>query len=125
AFYSFGTRIYIIMAVLMVLLRALMVARFVAELPEKRKIGSHIFSFGLVVLTFYLYDLLKLTAQTEPLRTNEFLLRKLLLYGGIRPAAVCLQAKSESCIPVRRQFCIHYPHRHPLAPAAAGDVRRY
>jgi Trk-type K+ transport system membrane component len=83
AFYSFGTRIYIIMAVLMVLLRALMVARFVAELPEKRKIGSHIFSFGLVVLTFYLYDLLKLTAQTEPLRTNEFLLRKLLLYGGI------------------------------------------
>ncbi|HEX7015094.1 MAG TPA: potassium transporter TrkG [Cyclobacteriaceae bacterium] len=83
SFYSFGPRIYMMMAVLLALLRALMFARFVAELPEKRKIGSHIFSFVLVVLTFYLYDLLKMTAHTEPLRTNGFLLRKLLLYGGV------------------------------------------
>lgn len=83
SFYSFGPRIYMMMAVLLALLRALMFARFVAELPEKRKIGSHIFSFVLVVLTFYLYDLLKITAHTEPLRTNGFLLRKLLLYGGV------------------------------------------
>jgi Trk-type K+ transport system membrane component len=82
-FYSFGPRIYIMMAVLLALLRAMMLARFVAELPEKRKIRSHIFSFVLVVLIFYLYDLLKITAQTEPLRTNEFLWRKLLLYGGV------------------------------------------
>lgn len=82
-FYSFGPRIYVLMAVLLALLRALMLARFVAELPERRKIGSHLFSFALVVLTFYLYDLLKITASTEPLRTNDFLLRKLLLYGGI------------------------------------------
>ncbi|HLT79540.1 MAG TPA: potassium transporter TrkG [Cyclobacteriaceae bacterium] len=82
-FYSFGPRVYILMAVLMAVLRSLMIARFIAELPEKRKLGAHIFNFGLVALTFYLYDLLGVTAQTEPLRTNEFLFRKLLLYGGI------------------------------------------
>jgi trk system potassium uptake protein TrkH len=82
-FYSLGSRTYLIMLVLLGLLRILMLARFVAELPERRKIGSYIFSFVLIVLSFYLYDLLKLTSQTEPLRTNEFLMRKLLLYGGI------------------------------------------
>src|SRR5690606_30575197 len=83
AFYSFGPITYRLLAVCLILLRILMVGRFVAELREKKRIWSHVFSFLLIVLTIYLYDLLLTLGVTEPLRTNDFLVDKLLLYGGL------------------------------------------
>lgn len=83
SFYSFGPITYRLLAVCLILLRILMVGRFVAELREKKRIWSHVFSFLLIVLTIYLYDLLLTLGVTEPLRTNDFLVNKLILYGGL------------------------------------------
>ena len=82
-FYSFGPLTYKLLAVCLIVLRILMAGRFVAELREKKRPWSHIFSFLLIVLTIYLYDLLLTLGVTEPLRTNDFLVDKLLLYGGL------------------------------------------
>ncbi|HEY4655068.1 MAG TPA: hypothetical protein VIH22_11160, partial [Cyclobacteriaceae bacterium] len=82
-FYSFGPLTYRLLVICLLLLRALMVVRFIAELQEKRRIWVHVFSFLLILLTFYLYNILQLIGQTEPLRTNSFLVNKLILYGGI------------------------------------------
>jgi potassium uptake TrkH family protein len=82
-FYSFGPLTYRLLVICLLLLRALMVVRFIAELQEKRRIWVHLFSFLLILLTFYLYNILQLLGQTEPLRTNSFLVNKLILYGGI------------------------------------------
>lgn len=64
-------------------LEIVMVARFISEWHEKKKLSAHVFSFFLVILTFYLSHLLEVLSQTEPLRSNDFLLKKILLYGGI------------------------------------------
>jgi hypothetical protein len=64
-------------------LGVIMVARFLSEWYEKKKISAHAFSFFLVVLTFYLSHLLNALSQTEPLRSNDFLVKKIILYGGI------------------------------------------
>lgn len=82
-FYGFNSVTYNVLLVSLLTLRVLMVGRFISEWQEKRRIWSHIFSLFLVILTFYLYHLLHLVHNTEPLRTNSFLLRKLLLYIGI------------------------------------------
>lgn len=83
SFYSFGPISYRLLAVCLILLRILMAGRFVAELREKKRIWAHAFSFLLIVLTVYLYDLLNTVNLMEPLRTNDFLVNKLLLYGGL------------------------------------------
>lgn len=83
SFYSSGPITHRLLAVCLILLRILMVGRFVAELREKKRIWAHAFSLLLIVLTFYLYDLLLILSVTEPLRTNNFLVNKLLLYGGL------------------------------------------
>lgn len=84
SFYSFGPILYRIFAVCLILLGILMVGRFVAELREKKRVWAHIFSFLLIVLTIYLYDVLNALNMLEPfLRTNEFLVNKLILYGGL------------------------------------------
>src|SRR5690606_17126788 len=84
SFYSFGPILYRIFAVCLILLGILMVGRFVAELREKKRVWAHIFSFLLIVLTIHLYDVLNALNMLEPfLRTNEFLVNKLILYGGL------------------------------------------
>ncbi|HEX5171310.1 MAG TPA: potassium transporter TrkG [Cyclobacteriaceae bacterium] len=65
------------------LLEIIMIARFVSEWREKKKMSTHIFSFFLVILTFYLNHLLHDLAQMEALRPNHFLVKKITLYGGI------------------------------------------
>lgn len=65
------------------LLETVMIVRFITEWGERKKIGAHIFSFFLVVLTFYLNHLLEDLSQTEALRSNNFLFKKLIVYGGI------------------------------------------
>lgn len=83
SFYSFGPLTYKLLAICLILLRILMVGRFLAEMREKKRIWAHVFSFLLIALTIYLYDLLNTVSQMEPLRTNDFLVNKLLLYGGL------------------------------------------
>lgn len=82
-FYNFGPLTYRLLAVCLILLRIMMAGRFVAELREKKRIWAHIFSFLLLALTIYLYNLLNTLNTIEPLRTNDFLVKKLLLYGGV------------------------------------------
>lgn len=82
-FYSYSPVTYKLLAVCLILLRILMASRFVAELREKKRIWAHVFSFLLVVLTVYLHNRLQALGQMEPLRTNDFLVNKLVLYGGI------------------------------------------
>lgn len=64
-------------------LKIIMVARFLSEWYEKKKISTHAFSLFLVILTFYLSHILNVLSQTEPLRSNNFLLKKIILYGGL------------------------------------------
>jgi trk/ktr system potassium uptake protein len=82
-FYSFSSVTYNVLLASLLVLRVLMVARFISEWRENRRFWTHVFSLSLVVLTFYLYHLLHVVFQTEPLRTNSFMIKKLALYAGI------------------------------------------
>ena len=64
-------------------LRMVMVARFISEWQEKRRFRAHLYSFLLVVLTFYLYHQVYNLLDTPALRGTSFLWKKLTLYGGI------------------------------------------
>lgn len=71
------------LSICLYLLRIAVVVRFISEWQSSRKFSTHLYSFLLVVLTFYLYHMVHVVHDTPPLRTNTFMWKKLVLYAGI------------------------------------------
>lgn len=82
SFYIRPNSIFRALVVLIVLLKWLLLARFVFEWWEPRKWQAHLFSLVLVALLLYVHRLSADVAVT-PVNANDFMERKLLLYGGI------------------------------------------
>ncbi len=82
SFYTRPNEIFKVLAGLVILLKLLLLARFIFEWWEPRKWHAHLFSFVLVALLFYLHQLSDDVATT-PVNANNFMEKKLLLYGGI------------------------------------------
>ena len=69
--------------ILLYALKILMVLRFVFSFVEKQNWRSYAFRLFQVVIIFYMYNLLKSVEILEPIKTNDFLLKKLSLYLGV------------------------------------------
>lgn len=74
--------VYIAQRSILFLLAFLFSVRFIAMLPTLERWRARLFNLGLVVLVFYLNRLASDVAELVPAST-EFIVRKLLLFGGI------------------------------------------
>jgi len=79
-FFSSQPQLYSYLLLVLSLFKILFVIRFVSGFLEIKKWRAHLYSFSLVALTFYLYQLAANVLALQGAETNEYLLEKLLLY---------------------------------------------
>lgn len=82
-FYSVSPLIIQVLALSLYALKIMLIAHFIAEWQDKRKFSAHVFSFLLIVLTFYLHSLLRDLDTITNDQPAQFVWKKLLLYGGV------------------------------------------
>jgi trk system potassium uptake protein len=83
SFYSHETSLYKILIITLQGFKILFLTRFICEWVEIKKITAHLYSFALIVLTFYLYRV-GIDIRDAPIKESTGLLfNKLVLYGGI------------------------------------------
>ncbi|MBN8575385.1 MAG: ATPase [Cytophagales bacterium] len=64
-------------------IKFLLTIRFIAGFTQLKNWRAHVYAFGLVVLAFYLPQLIKQVQELKDVTSTDFLLKKLLVYGFI------------------------------------------
>jgi len=82
-FYNHETGLYKILILILLGFKILFITRFISEWVVVKKFTAHLYSFALVILTFYLYRIGIEIRDTPPGESTGLLINKLILYGGI------------------------------------------
>lgn len=82
-FYSHEPTLYQFLIPALQGFKILFLLRFIAEWVDPKKYTAHLYSFILVLLTFYLYSIGARIQSLSSLESTDLLLNKLILYGGI------------------------------------------
>jgi potassium uptake TrkH family protein len=82
-FFSSQPQLYRYLLIVLSVFKILFVVRFVSGFLEIKKWRAHLYSLVLVALTFYLFQLAANVRALQGSETNEYLLKKLLLYALI------------------------------------------
>lgn len=72
-----------ILSISLYLLKLLLIAHFISQLTQKRKLSTHFYSFCVIILTFYLHTLVHDLEGANLEEVTHFIWRKSFLYGGI------------------------------------------
>jgi trk system potassium uptake protein len=83
SFYSHNETVYLFLKYILILFKVLFIARFISEWVEIKQIKAHLYSFGLVLLIFYLSHIGNVITSLEATHSSDLLLRKGILYAGI------------------------------------------
>jgi len=82
-FYSHDQEVYTYLLYALTFFKVLLITRFLSEWLEIKNWRSHLYSFGLVILIFYLTHLSKTIVLLELIPTSGFVSHKLILYTGV------------------------------------------
>lgn len=82
-FYSSLPHLHTYLFPLLTTFKVLFIIRFASGFIELKKWRAHAYSFGLVLLTFYLHHIAQTVEALQGANTTDFLIRKLMLYGFI------------------------------------------
>lgn len=82
-FYSHDERLYTYLYYILTLFKVLLIARFITEWLEIKTWKAHLYNFGLVILIFYLGNMVKVIVAMDVKGTSDFIFHKLVIYGGI------------------------------------------
>lgn len=82
-FYSSSPHLHAYLFPLLTTFKVLFIIRFASGFIELKKWRAHAYSFGLVLLTFYLHHIAQTVEALQGANTTDFLIRKLMLYAFI------------------------------------------
>lgn len=82
-FYSHDLTVYTYLLYGLTFFKVLLITRFASEWLVIKDWKAHWYSFGLVILIFYMTSLSKTIISLEPLPASDFSSHKLILYAGV------------------------------------------